>query len=393
MKYISLFSGIGGLEHPDHAPVLLCERDPAARTVLGRLYPGVEIAHDITTLAKPPKADFVVGGWPCQDISAAGLQVGITGKKSSLFFEMVRVAKAAGAHTIIGENVTNLQTVNKGESWRAVLAALADAGYPHIAWRTLNAREFGLPQNRNRIFVCASKHPGFSRGIHAAMSDQSASAVSATGAFFWNGGKQSICYSRGFTPTIKVGCGEGHGGTVTIALHYAGVVRKISQSEVVSLQGYRSLPADGITRSHVLRMIGNAVCKPCGSFVVSSVMGEREPSGAPIAGSARVESGYVENGTVHGVRHEQGPLASNLDDFLDLASTDRLNPQASAGLIVRAARSGKPMPRELFDILLGYSQDRTQKMQPSRGNSFAYLDAMTAEIKEYRATKTTGGHS
>lgn len=386
MKYISLFSGIGGLEHPDHAPVLLCERDPSARIVLGRLYPGVEIAHDITTLTKPPSADFVVGGWPCQDISVAGPQIGITGSRSGLFFDMLRVAKASGAHTIVGENVPAL--LSDAESWRMVISELIDAGYPHIAWRTLNARGFRLPQQRRRLFVSASKHVGFSRAIHAVVGREASDRLDETGAFLWTGGRQSICYSRGFTPTLK--CGSGHGGNVSIAVAYDTVIRKITLPESIALQGYAGrLPAEGILPSRVIRMIGNAVCKPCGAFVVSSVMSEQAPSGASYVGSAKVESGYLEDGIVHGVRHDSAPLASNIDDFLDLASTERLSAQASAGLIVRAARSGKPMPRALFDILLRYSRDRTQKMRPSRGNSFEYLDAMSTEIDTYRSSRTT----
>ena len=75
MKYISLFSGIGGLESSQKPPVLCCESDGDARWVLGRKFPNSELHDDVVSLVPPP-ADVVAGGWPCQDLSIAGQQRG-----------------------------------------------------------------------------------------------------------------------------------------------------------------------------------------------------------------------------------------------------------------------------------------------------------------------------
>ena len=144
-KYLSFFSGIGGLEHPDYPPVLFCEKDGLCQRVLQFAHPEVPIVGDICLLQTPPSADYVVGGWPCQDISQAGQLAGIRGEKSGLFFEMLRAAIAAGAHTLIGENVPNLLSINNGNDFQLVLDTLTEAGYSHISWRILNARQFGLP--------------------------------------------------------------------------------------------------------------------------------------------------------------------------------------------------------------------------------------------------------
>src|SRR5262245_60592539 len=106
MKYVSLFSGIGGLEHATFRPEFYCEMDEAARAVLSEQYPGAVIHHDVLELRKT-RVDCVAGGWPCQDLTVAGRMRGIQAARSRLFFEMVRFAHRCGAKTVIGENVPN----------------------------------------------------------------------------------------------------------------------------------------------------------------------------------------------------------------------------------------------------------------------------------------------
>src|SRR5262245_33155219 len=125
--YISLFSGMGGLEHPDISPTLLCESDGDCRAVLRARYASVPLENAVENLVRVPKSSFIVGGWPCQDLSIAGKQVGMAGARSSLFFEMMRVASAAQAHTIVGENVSNLLTIHDGADFRALLSNLSDS--------------------------------------------------------------------------------------------------------------------------------------------------------------------------------------------------------------------------------------------------------------------------
>src|SRR5437879_1759336 len=96
-SYLSLFSGAGGFEHPHIVPLVVCENDPACARVLRRRIPGAPLQADVRHLAAP-RAEFVVGGWPCQDISSAGSMLGLDGERSGLFFDMLRVARRAKAH-------------------------------------------------------------------------------------------------------------------------------------------------------------------------------------------------------------------------------------------------------------------------------------------------------
>jgi DNA (cytosine-5)-methyltransferase 1 len=145
MWHLSLFSGAGGLEHSQIAPVLACERDPACIRVLSRRLPGIRVHRDVRDL-RPPAVDVVVGGWPCQDVSSAGSMTGISGDRSGLFFTMVDVAIEAGAHSIVGENVPYLRSINSGRDFDRLLAHLDRSGFPCISWRSFMPESLDSPR-------------------------------------------------------------------------------------------------------------------------------------------------------------------------------------------------------------------------------------------------------
>lgn len=386
IRYLSLFSGIGGLEHKEIPPLLYCEQDVACQTVLRERHPNVEIIGDVRELTSPPKAEIVVGGWPCQDISSAGVLSGINGLRSGLFFDMVRVAKESGAHTLVGENVPNLLSINKGKDFQIVIDTLLDNGYPFIAWRVLNARSFGLPQERRRLFIVASKDKQRAESLHSKlpiMRPRQSSVEQSAYGFYWTGGKRSICFSSGYVPTLKIGATDER-GRAPVAVFYNNHVRKLSPSEFMALQGFTDISTERLPASTVLRMAGNAVAVPVGQFVVDSAFNPKPMDGFRSEFGIISQAGIWENDIPWGISHEENELANNLADFLDLESSDMLSAQAAAGLIVRSVRSGQPMPAELFDTLWALTQDRSQGIKASRSNSFESLDAMYEDILSYR---------
>lgn len=388
MKYISLFSGAGGLEHSEIAPILACESDPACARVLSRRMPGVCVHEDVRTLA-PPAADVVVGGWPCQDISSAGNMVGLAGERSGLFYKMVDVAISAGAHTIVGENVPNLITVNGGRDFDTVLAHLRKSGFPYISWRTLNAREFGLAQDRRRVFVVASRHPEFAFGLHSREPNIIPSALiespSAAG-FYWTGGGRSICFGRGYAPTLKVGASDSKGRSV-VAIFQQGRIWKLSAEGCARLQGFNPLDFEGESKTDIVRMAGNAVPVPMGSFVLDSVFNAPRVNtthrGIGIqTGFAQIsDHGYAEAGMVWAVETNPHPEANNLDEIASSDNGELLSSQAAAGLIVRSVRSFKPLPLDLFEALLELA-GQGGRVRGSRSNSFEELGRL--DLAEYR---------
>lgn len=166
MRFISLFSGVGGfdlgLEKAGWHCVAQVEIDKHCQQVLARHWPQVPKWGDISTVsgADLPPADAVVFGSPCQDLSVAGKRAGLQGGRSSLFYEACRVigelqdaANHALPRFIIWENVTGALSSNAGRDFGAVLDALAELGALDIAWRVLDSQWFGVPQRRRRVFV------------------------------------------------------------------------------------------------------------------------------------------------------------------------------------------------------------------------------------------------
>jgi site-specific DNA-cytosine methylase len=320
MWHLSLFSGAGGLEHSQIAPVLACERDPACIRVLSRRLPGIRVHRDVRDL-RPPAVDVVVGGWPCQDVSSAGSMTGISGDRSGLFFTMVDVAIEAGAHSIVGENVPYLRSINSGRDFDRLLAHLDRSGFPCISWRTLNAREFGLAQDRKRIFVVASRYRQIARSLHLREPlAVPASAVRAprTAGFYWTGGGRSICFSRGFVPALKVGAADTRGRSV-VALFRDGRTWKLSADGCARPQGFEPSDFQDESKTDTIRMAGNAVPVPMGRFVLDLVFDpesgdfSRSRTGIQTGFAQVTEHGFVESGMVWSVDHRDTPLANDLD--------------------------------------------------------------------------------
>lgn len=165
MKFIDFFAGIGGmrlgLERAGHKCVGWCEFDKFARKSYAAIHKtdGEWTASDIRTIGHvqfPPRADVWTFGFPCQDISAAGKQRGLAGERSGLFFEIVRLLAGTRPEDrpkwIIAENVKNLLSIGRGFDFARVLCALGEVGY-ECEWQLLNSKDFGVPQNRERVFI------------------------------------------------------------------------------------------------------------------------------------------------------------------------------------------------------------------------------------------------
>jgi len=104
-----------------------------------------------------PDFDLLVGGSPCQDLSVAGKQRGLNGERSGLFYEYVRALKEKRPSYFIWENVKGALSSNQGWDFAEVLNQFSEAGYS-LWWQVLNAKDFGVPQNRERIFVIGTRN-------------------------------------------------------------------------------------------------------------------------------------------------------------------------------------------------------------------------------------------
>ena len=161
---ISLFSGYGGIDLALGEwvePMLYCEIEKYAQAIIlsrmdDRSLPFAPIWNDVTTLNGElfkGLVDIIYGGFPCQDISVAGKGLGLEGKRSGLFFEIIRICKEASPQFIFLENVPAIRTRGAIE----VQEALANLGYAS-RWIHLSAAEVGANHKRERWFCLAYSH-------------------------------------------------------------------------------------------------------------------------------------------------------------------------------------------------------------------------------------------
>jgi DNA (cytosine-5)-methyltransferase 1 len=156
----SLFSGIGGLELGLERAGLgrvawQCEIDPFCRSVLAKHWPDATRYEDVRKVgrATATRASILCGGFPCQDVSLAGLGAGLAGARSGLWFEYARIIAELAPSIVVIENVLGLRT----RGLRRVLADLSELGFD-AEWCDLWAWDVGAPHRRARIFIVAT-HP------------------------------------------------------------------------------------------------------------------------------------------------------------------------------------------------------------------------------------------
>ena len=173
MKVLSLFSGIGAFEKAlDNLQIPyelagFSEIDKYAVKSYCAIH-GVDESMNLGDITKidekalPKDIDLITYGFPCQDISLAGKQKGLfnddgTQTRSGLFFEALRVIETTQPRVAIAENVKNLTGKKFKEQFALVLESLDEAGYNNY-WKVLNAKDYGIPQNRERVFIISIRN-------------------------------------------------------------------------------------------------------------------------------------------------------------------------------------------------------------------------------------------
>lgn len=155
MKYFSVFSGVEGMgQGLNGEPIGFSEIDKYASMVLKYHYPNIKNYGDITKIKWNEISDFdiLIGGSPCQDFSIVGKRKGLGGSRSSLVWEFIRALRSKKPRYFIWENVKGVMSSRSGWDFANLLCAFSESGYA-LWWQVLNAKDFGVPQNRERIFV------------------------------------------------------------------------------------------------------------------------------------------------------------------------------------------------------------------------------------------------
>ena len=157
-KMIDLFAGIGGTRQAFTQTgkvnvVFSDEFNPFSQKTYRANF-GELPAGDITKISEEsiPDHDILVGGFPCQAFSQAGLKKGFDDVRGTMFFEIARIIKYKRPKAFLLENVKNLQTHDKGKTFKTIKSTLEELGYVVNA-KVLAAKDFGVPQNRERIYI------------------------------------------------------------------------------------------------------------------------------------------------------------------------------------------------------------------------------------------------
>ncbi len=156
-KFIDLFAGIGGFrtgfEKSGGSCVFSSEIDPHAQEMYTLNY-NDKLFSDITKVDEKeiPNHDVLLAGFPCQPFSIAGEKKGFNDTRGTLFFDIERILKEKRPKAIVLENVKHFKSHDKGKTLKVVLTALQELGYT-TNWQVLNAKDFGVPQNRERTII------------------------------------------------------------------------------------------------------------------------------------------------------------------------------------------------------------------------------------------------
>ena len=172
IKSIDLFAGIGGIRLGfDQAfgkniqTVFVSEWDEnAKKTYHANFHDDSEIAGDITAINEKdiPDFDICLAGFPCQAFSIAGRKKGFDDNfkgqtRGTLFFDVVRICAEKKPKVIFCENVKGLTIHDHGRTFKVIVGALRELGYT-VFYKLLNSKDFGVPQNRERIYIVAFRN-------------------------------------------------------------------------------------------------------------------------------------------------------------------------------------------------------------------------------------------
>jgi len=245
-----------------------CEIDKWCRRIYARNFGHEPAWADSRAVepSQPPDFDLFCAGFPCQTFSIAGKRRGFRDIRGTLFFEIVRICGERRPKYLLLENVKGLLSVDNGFTFEAILAVLSDIGYD-CQWEVLNSKNFGVPQNRERVFIV-----GHFRGIprpkifpigedEAKDNDAAIQITYAIDSNYWKG-----CYTPGKsnTRTMIANAVDADGYLRQMGVHHDKPIchyriRRLTPLECERLQGFPDGWTEGVSDTQRYKMLGNAV--------------------------------------------------------------------------------------------------------------------------------------
>jgi DNA (cytosine-5)-methyltransferase 1 len=375
VKTCGLFAGIGGielgLERSGGRTQMVCEIDPQARGVLEQRFTGVTLRQDIRRMRQLPSVDLVAAGFPCQDLSQAGLRRGVAGERFQLVEHVFRLLEAARKPPtwLLLENVPFMLRLDRGAAMNLLARRLADGGW-RWAYRTVDARAFGIPQRRRRVLLLASREEDPRPVLLGEDAGEPAAPIrpSAYG-FYWTEGYRGLGLAHDAVPPLKGGFGLGIPSAPGVWFPDAPAGSAFGTPDIRDLERLQGLPekwtqgpARGSPRQRAIadrsrwRLVGNAVCANVAEWV-----GERLIHGAadPVPESRAMKvggwppAGWGEANRRYETVVSTYPRCMSAVPLRDFLKHD-LNPlslRAASGFLSRAERSALTFPPRMLTAM------------------------------------------
>lgn len=273
MRVGALFAGVGGLDlglqAAGHETVMTCEVWEPAQAVLAARFMGIPNRPDVRKLRSLPReVDILTAGFPCQDLSQAGLTAGLGGKRSGLVHHVFRLLDRRRMPIVILENVSFMLQLDRGEAMNRLATAFEERGY-RWAYRTVSSLAF-LPQRRERVFFVASACDLDPENILFADDVRPPAPLTRLSThahgFYWTEGTRGLGWAPDAIPTLKNGSTIGIPSPPAILLP-SGKIIKPDIRDAERLQGF---PADWTSAAHERSrwsLIGNAVTVPVAEWL------------------------------------------------------------------------------------------------------------------------------
>lgn len=368
-----LFAGIGGIElglsKSGHTTRLLVENNAHAQSVLRKHFAGAAFHDDVTTLRSlPVDVTLLTAGFPCQDLSQAGMVRGIEGRQSGLVEHVFRLLRRKRVPNVLIENVPFMMRLQRGQALAYLTKELESLGYLW-AYRIVDTRSFGLPQRRQRVFIFATTQYDPRAVLFADDTDSelqpSAKGIltqgidARAGGFYWTEGTRGVGFISEAIPPLK------GGSTIGIpsppAMWIGGGLYLPDIRDAERLQGFPAdwtlIATDDASRRNRWKLVGNAVSVPVAAWFGSRL---RSPGSAIALKGERVArkgpwptAAWNVGSGVFGAAASQWPQGRHwnpLTSFLMYPMTP-LSSRAAAGFLKRIRASELSIPDRLLEDL------------------------------------------
>jgi DNA (cytosine-5)-methyltransferase 1 len=358
MKVVGLFAGIGGIElglhKTGHETVLLSEILDSAQSVLRHHFPGIDLVpdvHDVKTL--PRDVDIVAAGFPCQNLSQAGMVAGIGGAQSGLVNEVFRIIRPRCPRWLLVENVQFMLQLGRGEAMRHITRELEALGM-RWAYRVVDSRSAGVPQRRRRVIMLASRTDDPREVLFADdAGDRDSDYRDDAFGFYWTEGLRGLGWAQDAVPTLKGGSTIGIPSAPAIWIRDAARGRKIivpSVEDGEELQGFErgwTAAVDGIRSAGARwKLVGNAVTVGVAEWVGQRLLLPGTPLGEDVLmgrSGSWPAAAWGEAGQAWEVRGlSEFPIHRpyrHLLEAVDASGATPLSYKAAAGFLSRAAKA------------------------------------------------------